>query len=130
MSRSSERENEENPIPVPEWIVAGLGLTLVCLALFFLLYKAFFLDDGDPELKFKVESIVPQDGGALILAEVSNTGGTTVSALQIIGFAGDEEHEVEIDFLPARSSRKFGMFFSKVPESDDVKFSPGGYQEP
>jgi uncharacterized protein (TIGR02588 family) len=77
-----------------------------------------------------VERIVSQDGGALVLAEVANAGGETVSGLQIRGRAAGEEKEVVIDFLPARSTRKFGMFFRTIPEKDKVEFVAGGYQDP
>lgn len=130
MSPSRRIKNKEEEISLPEWIVAGFGLALVCIAFFFLIYKAFFIEQGDPVLDFAVERVVNQDGGALVLAKVSNTGRQTVTALQITGIAANEEHEFEVDFLPARSSRRFGMFFSFVPLKNDVKFRAGGYQEP
>ncbi len=130
MSRLSSTEPEEDFIPAAEWVVAGVGLILVCVSLGFLVYKAFLVEDGPPEIAFKVEQIVPQDGGALVLATVFNKGGKTVTRLQILGRAGQEEHEVEIDFLPARSSRGFGIFFTEPPEPERVRFEPGGYQKP
>ena len=130
MSRSKTTDEKDDSIPTPEWVVAGIGLLLVCLALGFLTYKAFSIDDGEPELSFTVESIVAQDGGSLVLARVNNTGGKTLTGLQILGNAGNDTHVVEIDFLPARSSRTFGMFFQSVLEETAIKFTPGGYQEP
>lgn len=130
MSKSEETERKSDAIPTPEWVVAGIGLALVCVALGFLLYKAFFLDNGVPSLSFSVDRIVDQDGGSLVLAKVFNRGGKTVTDLHILGTAGADSHEVEIDFLPARSSRTFGMFFPSVPKEAEIRFSPGGYQEP
>lgn len=128
-TNESETPAQDN-IPTAEWAVAGIGLVLVCLCLGFLLCKAFFVDDGVPKISCVVEQIVPQDGGALVLAKVSNSGGETVTRLQIGAKSGEEEQSVEIDFLPARSSRKFGMFFSHIPKDGSVQFTPGSYQEP
>ncbi len=130
MKKPPSETSPEETIPAAEWTVAGIGLALLCVCLGFLLYKAFYIDGGVPKISFQVERIVPQDGGALVLAKVSNSGGQTVSGLRIVGRAGDEEHEVEIDYLPARSSRKFGMFFDHSPAEGSVGFVPGGYQEP
>lgn len=117
-------------IPRAEWVVAGIGLVLLCSCMAFLLYKAFLVEDTVPRISFRVESIIPQDGGALVLAEVANAGGETVTGLHIVGRAGKEEHEAVIDFLPARSARKFGMFFSAIPDETSLQFVPGGYQKP
>ena len=130
MKNPSSGKRGEDPIPLAEWFVAGIGLVLLCASMAFLLYKAFKVEDSVPSISFRVERIVPQDGGALVLAEVANTGGQTVTGLQIVGRAGEEENQAVIDFLPARSSQKFGMFFSTIPDKHTVRFVPGGYQEP
>ncbi|MEP2775347.1 MAG: hypothetical protein ABJQ29_01290 [Luteolibacter sp.] len=130
MKKSSSKPTEKDHIPTAEWVVAGIGLVLLCLSLGFLLYKAVVVDDGAPSITLKVEQVVPQDSGGLVLAEVTNTGGVTFTRLQIMGTSGNEKREVEIDYLPARSSRKFGVFFSKVPEKSEVRLSAGGYQNP
>lgn len=130
MNQSEAGASKNEEIPTAEWVVAGIGILLVCLALGFLTYKALFLDDGAPQLTFQVKKIVVQDGGSLVLASVSNTGGSTITDLQILASANGESHELEIDFLPARSSRNFGMFFRSSPESTGIEFAPGGYQEP
>lgn len=130
MKDQSSDQQEQEDIPPAEWVVASLGLILVCVCLGVLLFKAFKVDNTAPEISFNVEQIVAQNGGALVLAKVSNTGGKTVTGLEIKGSAGDEERDAEIDFLPARSSRKFGMFFSSVPSKESVHFSAGGYQQP
>lgn len=130
MKNPSSEKTSEDTIPPAEWAVAGVGLVLLCSCMAFLLYKAFMVEDSIPKITFRVESVIPQDGGALVLAEVANAGGETVTSLQILGRADKEEHQAVIDFLPARSSRKFGMFFNTIPDRDTLKFVPGGYQEP
>lgn len=130
MKDNSGGKSAQDSIPFGEWLMAGIGLVLLCGCLGFLLYKALMIDDEIPIISVHVEQIIPQNGGALVLAEVSNKGGETVTRLQILASTGDEEHEAEIDFLPARSSRKFGVFFSSTPPKNDVKFVAGGYQEP
>ncbi|MFC7335976.1 hypothetical protein ACFQY0_02200 [Haloferula chungangensis] len=130
MKNEAPEASAEETIPAAEWTVAAIGLVLLCLCVAFLVYKAFFVDDGVPEIAFEVERIVPQDEGALVLANVSNSGGQTVTELQIVGSSQLERHEVKVDFLPARSTRSFGMFFSHVPDKASLNFVPGGYQEP
>lgn len=130
MKQEPEKNQQQDEIPTAEWIVAGIGLALVCACLGFLLYKALFVENGTPAVEFRIKQITAQNGGALVLAEAINKGGETVTELQIMGQSGDERAEATIDFLPARSSRGFGMFFSEAPTSADVEFKAGGYQEP
>lgn len=113
-----------------EWMVAGLGLVLLCGSLGFLFYKAFYVEKSEPVIVFEIEKMVPQGGGVLVVAKVENRGGKTVTALQILGKTVDQEHEVVIDYLPARSERGFGMFFQKNLSADEVKFEAGAFQQP
>ena len=103
---------------------------MVCACLGFLFYKAYFVEDGSPVLEFHVERILAQDKGVLVLAEATNKGGQSVTDLQIIGSSGGENSEVMIDFLPARSSRSFGMFFSKRSPTGGVDLKAVGFQDP
>ena len=124
------KKTKEDKIPPAEWAVAAIGLALVCLCLGFLIYKAFRLDNGAPGFSFEVESVIPQDGGALVLAKVTNTGGETAKAITIVGESGGEEQEVQIESIPARSSRDFGLFFPKMPDRGSLRFTPRSYEAP
>ncbi len=123
-------QQEEEIIPAAEWAVAGVGLALVCACLGFLFYKAYFVEDGSPTIEFRVERILAQDKGVLVLVEATNQGGQSVSNLQIVGRSESESSEVMIDFLPARSSRSFGIFFSNRPTAEGLDLKAVGYQEP
>ncbi|WP_411825446.1 hypothetical protein [Luteolibacter sp. AS25] len=131
MSKNSTSDSSHTEIiPPAEWIAAGIGLTLLCVCIGFLFFKAFMLDGGVPKISFAVKQIVAQDGGSLVLGKVSNEGGETVTALHIRATSGSEQQQVEIDYLPARSSREFGVFFTHIPEEGSVSFTASGYQEP
>lgn len=123
-------ESEKETIPPAEWVVAGIGLILLCLSMGSLIHKALDVEESEPRIAFSIESIVQQGDGVLVVARASNHGGETVSDFHVTGSAGSEEHELVIDYLPARSSREFGVFFATRVQKEDVKFTPGAYQMP
>lgn len=131
---SEKSDTDENPkhdhIPLIEWLVAGIGLILIGATLSFLLYKAFFVEKGDARIEFQIEKIVALENGAVVLAKAHNKGGKTVSNFQILTHADGQERETTLDYLPAKSSRAFGIFFSHVPQKNEIRFEAGGYQEP
>jgi uncharacterized protein (TIGR02588 family) len=128
-------EGADSGIPALEWIMAALGALLVLGAIGYMLLQARTLRGEPPVVRVTVDSILPSAGGWLVVFEAENSGGGTAAGLQVVGTltrAGSppEESQVTLDYVPARSTRSGGLFFTADPGSGELVVRPAGYQEP
>jgi uncharacterized protein (TIGR02588 family) len=135
-SRSaSQKQQEKDAIPIWEWIVAGLGLVLVAGMIGFLLYEAFSGDRLPPDVKLSVDSVVQTRNGFLVRIIALNEGGMTAEGVIIEGELRNGTESLErsrttIDYLPPRSEKRAGLFFTRDPRRFNVQVRPLGYEEP
>ncbi len=131
----NQENGEQQEVPLLEWIVAGIGFVLVAGAIGFMLYQAVTSRFAPPIIKITIESVVSADTGYLVIFEAQNTGEETASNVAIEGEIknGDESVEksdVTIDYVPSRSKRKSGLYFTKNPQQFDLQIRAKGYEEP
>ena len=122
-------------IPSWSWVTAAIGLVLAASSIGFMLYQAFVVDEFAPEIAIVAEEIVPNGNGYLVKLRVTNHGGMVVAGLVVEGTLKDggeilETSEVTIDYLPAGSHRKAGLFFTKDPRELGIELRAKSYQEP
>ncbi|MGH8496417.1 MAG: hypothetical protein ACREVN_09825 [Gammaproteobacteria bacterium] len=136
-TRNDRRDDRDkrHRAPPAEWIVGAIGLVLVVAVIVVLMREAVRNDTSPPSVSASVIGIHPQPEGYLVQIRVTNAGGTTVSALTVEGRLMNGSREVEageatIDYVPAHSQRKAGLFFSRDPRSLELELRPTGYQEP
>jgi uncharacterized protein (TIGR02588 family) len=132
---ASQKQQEKEAIPIWEWVVAGIGLVLVAGVIGFLLYEAFSGNRLPPDVKLSVESVVQIRNGYLVKITAVNEGGQTAEGVDIEGelTTGTESLErsrTTIDYLPPRSEKKAGLFFTRDPRQLDLQVRPLGYEEP
>jgi uncharacterized protein (TIGR02588 family) len=133
--KSKAGEQQTGGIPPLEWAVALVGLVLVAGIIGFLLYQASLNDNSAPDITLTVSGITEGAGGYLVEFNVQNHGGRTVARLVVVGELrrSDEVVEVsqvEIDYVPAKSERSGGFFFSENPADYELALRPLGFQEP
>lgn len=117
---TSAHDREHRHPPVLHWIVAAAGALLFIGCLAVLGYDAFTGNGRPPELVASADSTTRTDAGWLVHVTVRNTGGATASNVVISGvlMAGDstvEESEFPLDFVPERSRRTGGLYFTHDP---------------
>jgi uncharacterized protein (TIGR02588 family) len=132
---ASQQQQEKDAIPIWEWIVAGVGLVLVAGVIGFLIYEAFSRDRVPPDVKLSVDSVVQTRNGYLVKITVINEGGITAEGVDIEGELRRDTEPVErsrttIDYLPPRSEKKAGLFFTRDPRQLDLQVRSLGYEEP
>lgn len=133
MTSAQDREHR-NP-PVLHWLAAAAGVLLFIGCLIVLGYEAFATDDGPPALVASADSTVAVRGGWLVHVTVRNTGGATASNVVISGVLMDgertvEDSEFQLDFVPERSSREGGLFFTRDPGGVRMVVRALGYAVP
>jgi uncharacterized protein (TIGR02588 family) len=131
----SQNQQEENAIPIWEWIVAAIGFVLVASVIGFLLYEAIAGKRLPPDVKLSVDSVVQTRNGYLAKIVAVNEGGMTAAGVVIEGELrrGTESLErswTTIDYLPPRSEQRGGLFFTRDPREFELQVRPFGYVEP
>jgi uncharacterized protein (TIGR02588 family) len=131
----SQKQPEENAIPLWEWIVAAIGLVLVASVIGFLLYEAIAGSRLPPDVKLSVDSVVQIRNGFLAKITAVNEGGITAEGVDIEGELKRGTETIErsrttIDYLPPRSEKKAGLFFTQDPRQLDLQVRSFGYEEP
>ena len=123
------------PIPLLEWLVGGLGALLVAGSIAYLVYHALWRDAAPPDVQVAVEAIVPRADGWLVQFRAINRGGRAAAELVVEGelVSGEgpiETGEATLDYLPPRSERTGGLFFTRDPRGFELQLRAKGYAEP
>jgi uncharacterized protein (TIGR02588 family) len=134
--RGEAQQVNANDAPPPwEWAVALLGLVLVLWSIGFLAYQVVAGDDSPPDVLIRADAILPVKSGYLVQIRAVNQGGSTAAELRIEGTLRGESGNVEtsetvIDYVPAHSHRKGGLFFTQDPRQFTLQLRAKGYAEP
>lgn len=131
------RENRGEPqgAPALEWAVGLLGALLVAATVGFLLYDALRDNGTPPDVRITAEAPIALQNGWLVPITLLNQGGTTASGLRVEGELRGPEGAVQrsetiFDYLPPRSPRKGGLFFSEDPGRYALTVRAVGYTQP
>jgi uncharacterized protein (TIGR02588 family) len=121
-------------VPLLELIVGGLGAVLVGGAIAFLTYHSLMRDRTPPDVRVVAERVLELADGYLVQFRAFNEGGSPAAAVTIEGeLAGPEETELSeavLDYLPPRSDRKGGLWFSQDPRTGELRLRAMGYVKP
>lgn len=123
------------PIPILEWVIGALGALLLAGTIGFLVWHALGRDQAPPDVRVVVDGIEQLRNGYLLQFRAINEGGSTAAQLVIEGqLAGPdglvETSEATLDYVPPRSDRRGGLFFTKDPRRFDLRMRAGGYAKP
>jgi uncharacterized protein (TIGR02588 family) len=134
--RAQDRPREgESATPLSEWVAAAIGLLVVLATLACLAWLALSGRDGRVEPAVQVVSIERQGEQHHVRLRVENAGAAPAAALRVQGRLRQgaqvvEEAEVELDYVPARSSGEAGLFFRSDPRRFALELSVRSYREP
>lgn len=118
-----------------EWIVAAVSGLLVLGAMGVLLHEAITERPTPPRIEVAVDSVARSGSGYVAEFTARNSGNQTAAGLSIAGelrsdTGSVERSEVTIDYLPARSTIRGGLFFREDPRRYVLEIRPLGYGEP
>ena len=122
-------------IPLLEWIVGGLGAVMVSGAIAFLVYHALTRDRTPPDVSVVAERVFVLRDRYLVQFRAFNQGGSAAAELTIEGEligpdGGTETSEAVLDYVPARSGRGGGLWFSGDPRAGQLTLRANGYADP
>lgn len=130
-----QTDGEESKTPVLEWAFAVIGLILVVGVIGFLFYQIAVNKGTPPNLVVKTSEIVQGEKGFLVKFIIENTGDETAADVTVEGELKQGEKSVEtgdvtVDYVPAHSQKKGGLFFTKNPGEFELILRAKGYNEP
>lgn len=125
----------ERQPPLWERVVAAISLMLVAGLLGYLLYEVLAGDHSPPDIVVEIVEIRENGNDWLVLFQAWNHGGTTASGVAIEGQLSRfgitvESAQVTLDFIPAKSSRRGGLYFQNDPSDRDLELQTSGYVLP
>jgi uncharacterized protein (TIGR02588 family) len=133
--KKSKSNVQRRSIPLSEWIAAGIGVALLLGSIAILIYGVATSPDSPPRLSVRVASIERAGEQYLVLIEVQNEGGSTAADARIEAELRQQDSVVErsettLDFVPRKSTRRAGVFFSRDPRANELTLRASGYREP
>jgi uncharacterized protein (TIGR02588 family) len=131
-ARTRQRRSE---IPPWEWAIAGVGLVILLSMLAYLISRARGGHTSPPSIVITTDSVTRSAGGFLVSFSASNRGGRTAAAVQIEGTLASPDSVIEqsmatLDYLPARSHRTGGLFFTVDPRQHRLSLRATGFATP
>lgn len=131
----AKRATSAGDTPWLEWAVGAAG------ALFFLAIAAVLLSsalrgaEAPPSIETRVERIVAVADGFAVEIIAVNQGEVTAAQTRLVATleqpGGErEERELTFDYLPPRSERRGGFFFTEDPRIGALTIEADGYVDP
>jgi uncharacterized protein (TIGR02588 family) len=125
----------EHPVPLLEWMIAGMGALLVAAAIAYLVHQAIWRDETPPDVRLAVERVVRLQEGYLVEFRATNRGAQAAQELVVEGRLARpggvaETAEATFDYLPPDSYREGGLFFTGDPRRGELRLRTKGYARP
>lgn len=112
----------------------GLALTLAVVGLLF--HHALNDDDRPPAVTVTAERTVALPGGGYVVEFAARNRSRTATAAQLhvegrlIAAGVSETAEATLDYVPARSVKRGGLYFTADPRQGRLDLRAIGYSEP
>ena len=125
----------DQPVPLLEWVVGGLGAALDGCAIAFLVYHAVARGQTPPDISVMATRVLDLENGYLVQFRALNQGGSAAAELTIEGELTGAEGELELsevvlDYLPPRSGREGGLVFAQDPRAGRLTLRAKSYAKP
>lgn len=130
---------QSSPTRSVPWLERAAGLigVLLTLAMLGLLVRhAIRDDDAPPAVTVTAERIVALPGGGYVVEFTARNRARTATAAQLMvegklrTAASLETAEATLDYVPARSEKRGGLYFINDPRSGRLDLRALGYSEP
>lgn len=128
-------KNDQKAPPLWEWLLAGIGVILVGVAIGTAFYRALTQENTPPQIDVRVVTVKSASAGYVVEFEVRNTGTQTAAALNIEaqllkGGEAVETGTATLAYSASNSVRRGGIFFTKDPNAFEIKIRASGYESP
>ncbi|MBW3605992.1 MAG: FxLYD domain-containing protein [Actinobacteria bacterium] len=124
----------DSATPPAEWALAAIGAVFACVIIALLVVQALARPDTLPQLSTQTTRVTERGDQYVVVGEVTNTGGTAASNVQVEGRVivdGSQVDQagVQVDYVPAGASESFILVFSRDPTDGRLVVAPTGFIE-
>ena len=135
LERAADSAKHAPDIPALEWICAAIGFALVAGTIGFVAWKGLAGNGLPPQLSFQVKTIVEAPNGYLVEVRALNSGEETAADVKVEGelrgpSGSVETSETSFKYLPPRSARSGGLYFTHDPRTLEMTIRAKGYEAP
>jgi uncharacterized protein (TIGR02588 family) len=121
--------------PRLEWLLGMVGLALLIAAVGYLTYLGITDPSKPGAVVITVLDVHSVDGAHVVKFSVRNDGSENLSHLHLTARLNDGDKEIEsaqafIDYLPAHSEQRGGVYLRHDPHRHTLRIDPAGYMEP
>jgi uncharacterized protein (TIGR02588 family) len=132
--KSTRTQQPVGEISKWEWVAGAIGLVLVLAAVGFMA-RAASQPATPPRLVIAADSVTASGDGYLVHFTARNEGRATAASVTVEGelraAAGAAVRSTTtLDFVPAGSMRRGGLYFASDPRLGALELRAGGYAEP
>ncbi|MEW9856565.1 hypothetical protein [Novosphingobium sp. M1R2S20] len=124
-------------IPALEWIAAGIGLTLTLVIVGVIGWDAVngTAAGQPPAVEASVARITPVATGYVVEVKLRNRSPATAASVGVEGELTSggtalETSRAMVDYVPGRSERGAGLFFTRNPAQHTLQVRALGYADP
>ena len=135
LARAAASAHGATDIPRLEWIFAAIGFALVAGTIGFIAWQGWTGDGKPPQLSFEVQAVVEVPNGYLVEVRAVNSGDKTAADVKVEGelrgsSGSMETSETSFKYLPPRSARSGGLYFTHDPRKLELSIRAKGYEAP
>lgn len=121
--------------PRLEWLLGIVGLALLIAGVCYLTYQGLTNPSRPGAVVITVLDVQPVGEAHVVKFSVRNDGGENLSQLHLTARLSEGDREIEsapafIDYLPAHSEQRGGVYLRHDPGRYSLRIDPAGYMEP
>jgi len=129
------KRKQQADTPVLEWLLGGIGASLLLACIAFLVHDGLSNDEDPGEITTSVLEVTAAGDAHIVTFSVHNAGSQTLSNLHVSARLLEGEREIErattlIDYLPGHSAQEVGFYFLHDPKRYRLELRPEGYLKP
>ena len=125
---------DRRPTPLGERILGAVSAAVIVVLMGYLVVRALANDGTPPDIVVELRGVTQVGAAWLVEVEATNLGSSPATDLEIEGEmpgpSGSERRSVVLEYVPAKSSRRGGLYFSGDPRTRPLTLRAVGFRSP
>ena len=125
---------DRRPTPLAERILGAVSAAVIVVLMGYLVVRALENDGTPPDIIVELRGVTQVGAAWLVEVEATNLGSSPATDLEIEGEmpgpGGSERRSVVLEYVPAKSSRRGGLYFSGDPRTRPLTLRAVGFRAP
>lgn len=131
---SAAQSADRRPTPLAERILGAVSAAVIVVLMGYLVARAVANDGTPPDIVVELRGVTQVGTAWLVEVEATNLGSSPATDLEIEGEmpgpGGSERRSIVLEYVPAKSSRRGGLYFSGDPRTRPLTLRAVGFRAP